>query len=560
MKISNHKKIIISLAVFCIFYNIYSCAAIQAPSGGLKDITPPYLLYSIPESGSANFKSDRIELFFSEYLLEKSIDNSITILPNVNESYKIKYKGDRIIIEFLDNLENNQTYILSISRDLKDEHNVPIDEGMQLAFSTGDKIDDGIVSGRIYHSSLASVHLWSIGDSLDQIYFWQRPPDYKVDASDNGDYKFNYLSPGNYKVIGFDKKNSTNLIDPDNTVYGIPFLEKITIDTIRKVFDQINIILPNNPRMTRLIKGEWVSNRWGKLTFNNPINNYVDNILVGIKADSILFTGETFIDNNEKNTLHFFISDTIPKGEKTAITIKPVIINTYTVIDSASINARIPFEQDTTFLKIEAQLQKNILQIEENKIVPLSLSFSRLMDKDVFDSAISLFKDSIKIDIENNWISPKYFQIIPKNNWSPNSVYSLMFLREKISLFNNDKKNIKDSLLVIKFSTSEFKKFGNIEGKINKSKINNVIVRLISFENKELFYDANVSSNSLFKIIQVPEGQYYLMVFYDDDKNKNFSTGSLMPYLSSERFMFLADTLTIRSNWDMEISDINLEK
>ncbi len=39
MKISNHKKIIISLAVFCIFYNIYSCAAIQAPSGGLKDYT-----------------------------------------------------------------------------------------------------------------------------------------------------------------------------------------------------------------------------------------------------------------------------------------------------------------------------------------------------------------------------------------------------------------------------------------------------------------------------------------------------------------------------------------
>ena len=169
----------------------------------------------------------------------------------------------------------------------------------------------------------------------------------------------------------------------------------------------------------------------GKLTFNNPINNYVDNILVGIKTDSILSTGETYIDNNEKNTLHFFISDTIPKGEKTAITIKPVTINTYTVIDSASINARIPFEQDTTFLTIEAQLQKNILQIEENKIVPLSLSFSRLMDKDVFDSAISLFKDSIKIDIENNWISPKYFQIIPKNNWSPNSVYSLMFLEKK---------------------------------------------------------------------------------------------------------------------------------
>ena len=159
MKISNHKKIIISLAVFCIFYNIYSCAAIQAPSGGLKDITPPYLLYSIPESGSANFKGDRIELFFSEYLLEKSIDNSITILPNVNELYKIKYKGDRIIIEFLDNLENNQTYILSISRDLKDEHNVLKSENALIKMSRSNKniIISPHIAGLTYNSEFKAL-------------------------------------------------------------------------------------------------------------------------------------------------------------------------------------------------------------------------------------------------------------------------------------------------------------------------------------------------------------------------------------------------------------------
>ena len=79
--------------IFCIFYNIYSCAAIRAPSGGLKDIIPPVLLYSLPKSGSVNFKGQNIELFFSEYLSEKSIDNSITILPDINNLYKIKYKG-----------------------------------------------------------------------------------------------------------------------------------------------------------------------------------------------------------------------------------------------------------------------------------------------------------------------------------------------------------------------------------------------------------------------------------------------------------------------------------
>ena len=73
MKLFNSKKFILSLTVFYGIYNIYSCAAIQSPSGGPKDNTPPILLSSYPESGSTRFSSGKVDLVFSQQ--EKELTN-----------------------------------------------------------------------------------------------------------------------------------------------------------------------------------------------------------------------------------------------------------------------------------------------------------------------------------------------------------------------------------------------------------------------------------------------------------------------------------------------------
>ena len=194
MKLFNSKTIILFFFVFHCLCSVYSCAAIQSPSGFPKYDTPPVLLHSIPETGTVNFISGEVELFFSEYLLEKSISSSITILPKTPLPLKVQYKGKKLIVNFPDSLLSNQPYILSINRNLKDENGVSIDEGIQLAFSTGDIIDASELSGRIFSDGEASCLLWKIKDSTDQRDFFKRVPDYSMDANDEGVYKFNYLS------------------------------------------------------------------------------------------------------------------------------------------------------------------------------------------------------------------------------------------------------------------------------------------------------------------------------------------------------------------------------
>ena len=86
----------------------------------------------------------------SEYLLEKSLKNAFTILPKTSTPAEIKYEGDKVNIYFPDSLSSEQTYILSINRELKDERGVPLSKGIQLAFSTGSRIDNSKIAGEYF--------------------------------------------------------------------------------------------------------------------------------------------------------------------------------------------------------------------------------------------------------------------------------------------------------------------------------------------------------------------------------------------------------------------------
>ena len=558
MKLSNSKKFILSiigLSWLCIFH---SCAAIQSPSGGPKDDTPPLLLSSIPESGSIGFVGGKVELLFSEYLQEKSVFNSIKILPKTKYSPEVIYKGNKVVVYFPDSLLSNQTYVLSINRDLKDEHGVPLGQGVQLAFSTGEEIDKSEISGQIFYNGEASSVLWKIRDTTDQINFFKRSPDYNVDASDNGEFIFSYLSPGTYKIAGIDRSMSQRILEPRYSTYGLSSIDQITVDTLNVRQSGINILISERPRSSRLLSAQWMSNRWGKLIFDSPIDEYKNIIPIDIVSDSFGVRAETFIDNVENNILHFVIPDSIKSNTKTTVEISPVYHHSHAVIDSGNISVRIPSEKDTTYLLITNHNKNTILDIEEENIIPLDIHFSKVMDKAKLDSAISLMIDSTILDINISMVSPMHIQIIPDTTWEPLSEYSLIIIRDKIILENG--KSIEDSIKTIKVKTSKFKKFGSLIGNIITPHFNPLIVRLSPFEKENLFYDEIVNSKSSFMITRIPEGKYNLLFFHDKDANTKYSPGHLLPYSASEWFEFFPDTISIRNNWDIEVPNIKFTK
>ena len=257
-----------------------SCAAVMAPPGGDKDTIPPELVEIIPPSGSTQFKGGQVELKFSEYLDENSIKNAVKIFPLLSSIPDIIYKGDRLFIKFSDSLPENQTIIIIINRNLSDEHKIKIGKGIQIAYSTGDSIDQGSIKGKVLYSKKASVNLWKLQDTLDISNYYNRKPDYVIDADDEGEYEFKYLSEGSYKIIAVDQLFAGIPIIQDRIAYGMAWAPEIEISG--QSIEDMNIRIPKEKKGLGIVSAESAGGSWGQINFLDDISNDINNFTINI--------------------------------------------------------------------------------------------------------------------------------------------------------------------------------------------------------------------------------------------------------------------------------------
>ncbi len=89
-------------------------------------------------------------------------------------------------------------------------------------------------------------------------------------------------------------------------------------------------------------------------------------------------------------------------------------------------------------------------------------------------------------------------------------------------------------------------------GKISGNFILPMIVRI---SNASHSFSANVGIDGKFSIINAVEGNYQLIAFQDRNNNQLLDTGSFNENLLSENFSVFSDTLSLRENWEIEITD-----
>jgi len=535
---------------------LYSCAAIQSPPGGAKDTTPPELIKTIPSNGTTLYQGGKIELVFSEYLNEATVEKSIRILPTLDPEPKIIYKGKRLFINMPANLAKDQTYIISIDRTLQDEHKVNLSHGIQVAYSTGETIADGTISGTVSYHKPSSVQLWKIKDTDDLKLFYQRIPDYVVDASDSGFYEFRYLSNGDYRIVAVDRSASGLAIVPERMIYGLTWDSLIVLDNDQDITN-LNIRMPQKLGGIKMSQAEWQTGDWSVLTFSENINNYVSKIDIKVRDDdSTLIMPEKFLDPLDPSKLNIIIPDYRQNTFATFIT-KGLYQQDISIIDSGLIKVRVDTITDTSNIEIISPKNKYLFSIDSDSTSPLLIVFSNLVDTSKSNNFISLYQDSLEVPFTYNWENPLSLTLTPKDNWIPKSHYKLSVNSNRLITLYGE--TLSDSLKTISFKTSEFIGYGQLIGDfINLPDVNHM-VELYSFEKEPSIFRTVVNSDGTFKMKRLPEGNYKLFLFQDDNKDGRYSFGMIDPFSTSEKFYVLTDTLKIRSNWDLELNQINME-
>ena len=224
---ADRKQFYALLILICCGVILFRCAEVAPPPGGEEDKKAPFLMSSIPENGATSVESGNTAiLYFSERIIRPKTGKAVYISPRPTSEPELKWKSDRLIINFPDSFKFDQTYIISLNTDIKDFRNNRLDSSTVVAFSTGSTIDSGEVSGSVYDAGKAKPgilvglydeSLLPTDVSIDSVY-----PDYLTQSNASGQFSFKHLPSRHFRMIAFEDRNGDERFNPGREQFAVP--------------------------------------------------------------------------------------------------------------------------------------------------------------------------------------------------------------------------------------------------------------------------------------------------------------------------------------------------
>ena len=500
-------RLIQKLPLFSILL-LLGCAATGPPSGGPADKKGPELISIIPEN-ILNIPSDQKITFIFDELIDP-----VSVPPSVNIDFYLKYKlkiwGLKIIIYPENTWPENGLIRINLSRKIRDYQKNMMAEPINVIFSTGSVIPDGIINGKVieYDSkNLVELGLyeWPLSDSS---HFIQ-----KIEADEKGSFLFTGIENGQYSITAVEGTLRDINKQLKNKKYAI------------LTSDFISITPDENEKMVEILLSEPVKRQ--KITSIEMLSQHSFNIIM---------------DDNSEN--YFMIDSLYKPGDSISINLgKTNRLETY-ILEYSFI---LPEITDT----LAPELTKSFF--EGGKF---TLEFSEPVQLNT--SAITVKRDTINIPVPFEHINENTVIIsILADTLHKIELWGALIQDWDENLFADSMKTV--SIVLPKETEEEKGNGGNILGSIEydgrepiKIEAQNII------NNSYYFTDVEIKK---FKLLNLPAGLYELWgfeVLNTLDPDVYFS-GLWEPYHRAARFATYIDTIEVRARWDVEGIIINFE-
>ncbi|NTU67679.1 MAG: Ig-like domain-containing protein [Chlorobiaceae bacterium] len=225
-----------ALAVLCIPLFFSACAVDRPPTGGLPDNSPLAVTASSPEPGTVNISPTTIRLEFNRFVTTAALTKAIFFSPSIR-NYQVTMRGKEAEIRLYSPLKPGRTYTLTLKKSLKSYYGSELATSWSLPFSTGPSIDTGTLEGMVWTRLLApasNVTVLAYGpgssgtalpDSLPAA------PDYLTQTDAAGNFRFESLARGNYRVLALRDVNNNLRFDRGKDEFGAPSVPHLATGT-----------------------------------------------------------------------------------------------------------------------------------------------------------------------------------------------------------------------------------------------------------------------------------------------------------------------------------------
>lgn len=534
-----------------------ACATESAPTGGAQDKEPAELKEASPANESVNFKEQKIELTFNEFIQNSGFPTTV-ISPPLEKKPAFGMQGKTLIVRFKSELRDSTTYTINFGDDIKDLNESNVTPNFTYVFSTGTYIDSQSISGKVTSAidgKAAEGVLVMLypqravqNDSVQEAVL-NLQPSYFAKTNKDGLYQIRNVKADRYKVYALKDGNFNYIYDQPNEQLG--FMDSLIdmTDTLPAKADLL--IFTEEGRRAKLENVKSAEAGRISLEYNGPVRSFK------ISSDSL--NDFLYWKNKEKDSLTIWFSTFyVP-----AATIYTVANDS--ILDTTRIELKFIYKDTMlTVHKYPLSIVNQTVQangkagMEETSNIQslygwLKINFNRPIIGIDSSKRIEIREDSTAIVIAPQVRQPKFhkqqiefdFERKGETNYSlvvPDSTFKDIF-----GLWNR--------AINWKFKTMAKTSYGNLKITItaeNTSK--HYIVNILNDKN-ELIEEIPVSNTKEKKITisSVLAGNYHINVVEDDNNNGEWDTGNLLKHIQPEIVKELPNTYNLKGGWDLDV-------
>ncbi|MFA6456520.1 MAG: Ig-like domain-containing protein [Bacteroidota bacterium] len=543
---------------FLSFILLAGCAGQRPPEGGPVDTVPPEIISVFPQPNTVNYSEKSIILEFSEYVDRRSTEEAIFISPTIEEK-EFDWSGTELEITFNESLRKNTTYVVTVGTDVVDTRaRNRMANAFTVSFSTGPKIDNGAIAGKVFDVKPEGVMIFSYRlDAIrkDTLNPAVTKPDYLTQTGKNGEFLLKNLSPGTYRVFAIRDEYRNLLYDPETDEAGttddITLTEKDTLKT-----GIAFTVAKEDTTPPRLSSATVPDNHHLVVQFSEPMDTSSVRLQNFFVSDTLFQKSlpiRQMFPNNDLLNSFTLVTEKQSQDERYVVMVRSVTDMSGFVINPLA--AAKQFTGSSVRDTIPPTLTGASIKGSAVSIFPhdrLWLTFSDALQP-LPDSAVMLrrARDSSLIPSTVSMDNPARITLVPIAPLSANEQLLLTIHWKNIKdLFGNF---LKDSVTGMKFVIADPDNYGSIAGTFaGLSEATTVIQAENINDIKQAERKTTLEPSGAFQFTRLPEGRYILKAFEDKNVNQKQDAGIVFPFLRAERFSTYRDTLRVRARWPVD--------
>jgi len=567
----NHKKIKKFLPPLLWLLLVLQCAHKGPPPGGPVDRIPPEVVDHTPQANLTHVSLDQeITVTFSEAMDRSSVVDALFISPRPRESPDTKWKGRTLKVTLPEGLQEDRTYVITLGVTCKDLRKNNLLKSYSFAFSTGERIDQGSVSGQVYQDIFLrmGVDLWAYQLSGDvHTDLAVQPPDYVTQTDAMGQFRFDNLGEGRYRCFAVEDLNGDRKFDADTELLAVPSRDVLLSQAVSSG-QKLSLRLAHLDTVGPSLKTLEVS-RGDKVILY--FDEALDSVSAVVPESYRLFSAEdTSVSLDiravslECGSQDRIILNAVPQkeGKRYQLSLRGLqdLFGNQLTLPSHHHEFWGSDLPDTIGPRLVELWPPDSAQ-GIFRDAPISLCFDEAIEPISAETSIVVL-DSARVPLvgQFQWAHGAKLTFYPDQGLGAGSVYSISL--SALGLRDLAGNAMAEGVPETWFETVEAEKLGSLSGKVTRLGLpdsGRVFLQAYALEKggreRQVF-----SQTGEYRFESLLPGRYLISAFLDLDGNSNFSWGRPIPFIPAEPFWVSQDTVMIRSRWETGGVDVVLER